>query len=266
MNKAIQLAIPLALAAISAQAFAQITLYENDGWRGRAVTTNAPVRDFSRSRFNDRAFSVVVSSGMWEVCEDVSFGGHCMVLRQGSYQSLQGMGMNDRISSVRPVRSRDHYDNEAPEPLPEATYEYRQRPNESVYQAPVTSVRAVVGKSEQRCWIERQQVNEPNRGNNVGGAIAGALIGGVLGHQIGGGTGRDVATAGGALAGAAIGNSTGNRDESYSRDVQRCENTANTTPEYWDVTYRYRGREHRVQMSSAPGSTIAVNRNGEPRQ
>jgi len=269
MNIAFKIVLAATALTMNSYATAQITLYEHDGWHGRAFTTDQPVRDFSRIGFNDRASSVIVEQGQWEVCDDAGFGGRCMVLRRGSYESLRGMGMNDRISSVRPVGRRDHYDNEAPAPLPQATYEYRRRPNESVYEARVTSVHAVVGKSGQRCWIEREQVSEPRHDHdNVGGAIAGALIGGVLGHQIGGGTGRDVATAGGAVAGAVIGSNAGNRDggDSYSRDVRRCENTANSTPEYWDVTYEYRGVEHRVQMSSAPGTMIAVNRDGDPRQ
>jgi hypothetical protein len=31
------------------------------------------------------------------------------------------------------------------------------------------------------------------------------------------------------------------------------------------VTYLFRGVEHRAQMTSPPGRTITVNRNGEPR-
>jgi hypothetical protein len=49
------------------------------------------------------------------------------------------------------------------------------------------------------------------------------------------------------------------------RDVRRCETTASAKPAYWDVVYNYRGVDHHVQMSAAPGPTIAVNRNGEPR-
>jgi uncharacterized protein YcfJ len=41
---------------------------------------------------------------------------------------------------------------------------------------------------------------------------------------------------------------------------------ASTQPEYWDVTYNFRGLEHRVQMTAPPGRTIAVNGNGVPRQ
>jgi uncharacterized protein YcfJ len=267
MNTCLKTAIAVAALALTSQAMAQqITFYEHDGWRGRALTSGRAVNDFTRVGYNDRASSVVVSGGRWEVCDGVRFTGTCMVLRPGSYESLRGMGLNDRVSSARPVNRRGGYRNEAPDPIPEPTYEYRRRPNEAVYSAPVTSVRAVVGAPEQRCWVERNQVAD-TRSNNVGGAIAGALIGGVLGHQIGGGTGRDVATAGGAIAGAAIGNNMGgSNNNSYAQDVRRCENVPSTTPAYWDVTYNYAGREHRIQTASAPGSTILVNRNGEPRQ
>ena len=97
-------------------------------------------------------------------------------------------------------------------------------------------------------------------------AIAGAIIGGILGHQVGGGRGRDVATAGGAVAGAAIGANVGRGDQSYGQDVQRCENVqGQMTPDYWDVTYNFRGVEHRVQMSGPPGPTLTVDDNGDPR-
>jgi uncharacterized protein YcfJ len=265
MNKTIKCAVAAAAIGMAAQAAAQITFYEGDGWRGRAFTAKAQVRDFSRSGFNDRASSVVVERGQWEVCEDANFRGQCMILRKGSYDTLGGMGLNNRISSVRPVRARDRYDNEAPPPLAQPTYEWRRRPSERIVDVPVTSVHAVVGPPEQRCWVERQQVQEPSR-PNAGGVIAGALIGGILGHQVGGGTGRDIATAGGAIAGAAIGNNVANQNNTSTRDVRRCENVGSQKPEYWDVAYNYRGVQHRVQLSAPPGATIAVNgKTGEPR-
>ncbi|GJI87425.1 beta/gamma crystallin-related protein [Duganella hordei] len=269
MNNKLKIAIAFAALGMTTQTFAQITFYEHDGWRGRAFTANKQVRDFTRNGFNDRASSVVVDRGQWEVCDDSNFRGHCMVLRRGSYESLSGMGMNDRISSVRPLGRRDRYENEAPEPLPQPTNEYRRRPSERIIEVPITSVHAVVGTPEQRCWVERQQVTEPARsGTSAGGVIAGALIGGILGHQVGGGTGRDVATAGGAIAGAAIGNNVANRNSTQTseRDVRRCENVENQKPQYWDVTYNYRGQEHRVQMTAPPGNSISVNSStGEPR-
>ena len=95
-----------------------------------------------------------------------------------------------------------------------------------------------------------------------------ALIGGVLGHQVGGGSGKDIATVGGAVAGGVIGSNVGrdNTAQYGSRDVRRCENTTNATPAYWDVTYNFRGQDHQIQMTAPPGTTIAVNRDGVPRQ
>jgi uncharacterized protein YcfJ len=234
-------------------------------------TTDKPVANFERFGFNDRSSSVVVDRGRWEVCEDARFEGRCVVLRPGSYDSLRGLGMENRISSVRPVDERQRYNNEVPAPLAAPNYEYRQRPSERIFEAPVTSVHAVMGPPNQRCWVERQQVVEPARNNpNVGNALLGAVIGGVLGHQVGGGTGKDIATGAGAVAGAAIGANSGSNGTTsgavYDRDVRRCETAASGPPQYWDVTYNYRGLEHRVQMSAPPGPTIAVNQNGEPRQ
>ena len=120
----------------------------------------------------------------------------------------------------------------------------------------MTSVRAVVGPPEQRCWVERQPVAEPQREYNVPGAVIGGVLGGILGHQIGGGTGKDIATVGGVVGGAAIGANVNSRTSSqYStRDVRRCETTAASgPPQYYDVTYEFRGVEHRVQMAVASG-------------
>jgi uncharacterized protein YcfJ len=263
-----KIALAASLLVVAAHASAQITFYEGEGYRGRAFTTSNAVVNFDRIGFNDRASSVVVDRGRWEVCEDARYRGRCVVLRKGSYQSLTGLGLENRISSVRPVDNNKQYSNEAPEPMASADYEFRRRANERVYSAPVISAHAVVGQASERCWIDRQQVSQPSRGApNVGGAIVGGLLGGVLGHQVGGGTGKDIATVGGAVAGAAIGSNVGRNDNTtnYSQDVRRCETTASTTPTYWDVTYRYRGTDHRVQMSSDPGQTIAVNQNGDPR-
>lgn len=270
MNWKLKAALGATTLLLATQSAAQITFYEGEGYRGRAFTTAKQVWNFERAGYNDRASSVVVERGRWEVCTDARFEGTCVILRRGSYDSLSRLGMNDRISSVRPVNQQASYQNPEPEPLPAPTYEYRRRANERVYEAPVTDVRAVVGPPEQRCWVERQQVVEERRGDkNVGGAILGGIIGGVLGHQVGGGRGKDAATAGGAVAGALIGANQGRGDGgavAYDKDVQRCREVASTTLAYWDVTYNFRGAEHRIQMSAPPGNTVAVNSRGEPRQ
>jgi uncharacterized protein YcfJ len=257
----------LAAAALllSTAATAQITFYEGEGFRGRAFTTEEAVADFRSSGFNDRASSAVVDKGRWEACEAVAFGGRCLVLREGAYGSLAGMGMNDRVSSVRRVSGSGHY-TDAPDPMPQADYEYRRRPNERVYEAEVTSVHEVVAESGQHCWIERGQVEQSRGPRNVAGGVIGAVVGGVIGHQFGAGRGNDAATAGGAIAGAAVGSNQGRDSEVRSADVQRCETASNAAPEYWDVGYQFHDVDHRIQMTSPPGRTIIVNENGEPRQ
>lgn len=151
----------------------------------------------------------------------------------------------------------------------ETRRDYRRRDRERLFDAPVTSVRAVLGDSGQRCWIEREKVPQARGPANMPGAVVGAVIGGILGHQIGGGSGRDIATAGGVVAGAVVGSNVG-RSGAYggtqTQDVQRCTTDSSlSTPDYWDVTYTFRGVEHRVQLTDPPGRTITVNADGEPR-
>jgi uncharacterized protein YcfJ len=151
---------------------------------------------------------------------------------------------------------------------PPAAYDYRRRENEPLYEAPVTSVRAVVGPSQQRCWVERQVVDSGSPGINVPGAVVGGVVGGILGHQIGSGRGQDLATGIGAAGGAVLGANVG-RDAAgtvYTQDVQRCTNVSAAAPvDYWDVKYNFGGYEHHVQTTSPPGRTILVNAQGEPR-
>ena len=246
----------------------QVIFYERPQFEGRSFTTDRPVANFERFGFNDRASSAVVSGDAAELCDDVQFSGNCVLLRPGRYPSLAAMGMNNRISSGRPVSAAHPDAAPAGPPVPHGGYDGRRRPDERLYEAQVTSVRAVMGRPEQRCWVEAEQVEQPSRGGtNTAGAIAGAVLGGVLGHQVGGGSGKDLATVGGAIAGAILGSRVG-RDggESATAPTQRCEQVAAAgPPAYWDVSYSFRGVEHRAQMSARPGATVLVNERGEPR-
>ena len=267
MKQTMKVSLAVCAAAFAAPAFAQVVLYENENYRGRSYSTEEPVRDFARVGFNDRASSVVVLGDRWEACEDARFKGRCIVLQPGRYPSLAAMGMNDRVSSLRRVNADERVDSSRYAPAPAPVYDNHRRRGERLFDANVTSVHAVVGPPEQRCWVEPGQAYQERRGVNVPGAIAGAVIGGILGHQVGGGHGRDVATAGGAVAGAAIGANVGRGEQTvYSQDVQRCENVqGQMQPDYWDVTYNFRGVEHHVQMNSPPGPTLTVDDNGDPR-
>jgi uncharacterized protein YcfJ len=272
MNWKLRNALGVAAIAVATQAAAQVTFYEHENFGGRSFMAGYTISNFERSGFNDYASSVVVNQGRWEVCEDAHFEGRCMVLRPGTYPSLRAMGLNDSISSVREIGRDAGIEAHRYAPIagaPPPAYDYVRRPSEAVYEAKVTSVHAVVGPPEQRCWIEREKVAQGRSDATIPGAIIGGVLGGVLGHQIGGGRGRDVATVGGAVGGAVIGGAIGSQhgDDRYvTQDVQRC--TSASTPgnvAYWDVTYAFRGLEHRVQLTQPPGPTIAVNAEGEPR-
>ena len=246
----------------------RVVFYETEGFGGRSFAAQGDVADFGRFGFNDRASSVDVVGGWFEVCQGSGYSGQCVFLRPGKYPSLASMGLNNRISSVRVATGEPRaqvQDNRGPAPAV-PVYDARRRSNEQLFEANVVAVRAVVGPPEQRCWVERDQVvREPGR-SNVGGAIAGAVIGGILGHQVGDGRGRDLATVGGAVAGGAIGASVGRDGRTQAQDVQRCTSVpSQARPDLWDVTYNFRGQDHRVQMTAPPGATIIVNRDGEPR-
>jgi len=264
MKTALTAALGFAAFLSAQQCVAQVVFYEQEYLRGRVFSANGPVDNFENYGFNDRASSAIVEGGEWEVCDDAYYRGRCITLRRGQYDSLGSLGMNNRISSVRPLHARPQYAY-APPPPPAPAYEYYPHHGEQLFQADVVAVRAVVGPPEQRCWVEQQQVVRQNQ-PNIGGAIVGGVLGGVLGHQIGSGRGNDVATAIGAVGGAAVGANVNRGDRVYTQNVQRCAAVSGTAhPDYWDVTYVFRGQTHRAQLGFAPGATITVNEVGEPR-
>lgn len=88
----------------------EISLYSEPGFRGAQVTVRGTDPNFVHRGFNDRASSIVVHSGAWEVCEHKDFDGSCTVLERGEYPTLGRF--DDLISSVREVDrrgSRDDY-------------------------------------------------------------------------------------------------------------------------------------------------------------
>ena len=74
---------------------------------------------------------------------------------------------------------------------------------------------------------------------------------------------------GGAAAGGYVGSQIGRNGApapATSREVQKCETKpSQAKPEFWDVTYTFRGQEHRIQTTTPPGATLMVNDQGEPR-
>lgn len=97
------LAAAAVLATLTHSAFAgELTLFADSDFRGARVTVQDDVRDLRQLNFNDRTSSVVVRSGIWDLCQDSNFGGRCVRFGPGDYRVLPDF--NDAISSVREVR------------------------------------------------------------------------------------------------------------------------------------------------------------------
>ena len=276
-NSIVRALFAASVLAFAAQAAsAQVTFYEQEGFQGSTFNTQQRVGNLERSNFSNRASSVIVVGSRYQVCEDTRFEGRCTVLRPGQYPSLTAMGLNDRISSVRPLPANERVSEADYAPMPVVAQDFRRRREERLFDADVISAKAVAGTPAQRCWMEREQVSQHQpqqvQGDlNLPGAAIGAVIGGILGHQVGGGSGKQIATVGGAVGGAALGAQYGRGSTSaapvpITQDVRRCDgNAAQAVPAYWDVTYQFRGQQHRIQTARDPGRTVTVNRNGEPR-
>src|SRR5512134_1695440 len=107
----------LGLACFASTAAASIVLYEGDNFTGRSYTVDMRMGNLDRTPFNDRASSLVINTGTWQVCTDARFRGDCRTLGPGQYPVLGGL-LEDRISSVRlldhtsagPVPDRDRWD------------------------------------------------------------------------------------------------------------------------------------------------------------
>ena len=90
-----------ALTAATA-AGADMTLFEFPDFGGRRIVVHGVVANFDQTSFNDRAASIVINSGYWEVCTDAYFRGRCVRLGPGEYRQL-GQILSANISSVREV-------------------------------------------------------------------------------------------------------------------------------------------------------------------
>ena len=98
--KSLALAAALFSQLAAAQA-GELTLYSRDNFRGEEVTIRDGSRDLRDAGFNDRASSLIVHSGVWEICEHKDFGGYCAVFERGQHNDLRRF--NNSISSVRQV-------------------------------------------------------------------------------------------------------------------------------------------------------------------
>ncbi|WP_028100507.1 beta/gamma crystallin-related protein [Pseudoduganella violaceinigra] len=81
----------------------ELLLFSHEDFRGERVTiADGAASNFTDFGFNDRASSIVVRSGTWELCEHKDFGGQCAVFERGEYPNLRQF--NNQFSSAREIQ------------------------------------------------------------------------------------------------------------------------------------------------------------------
>jgi|CXWL01.1.fsa_nt_gi hypothetical protein len=90
----------LALGAVPADA--GIRLYENVDYRGASRSFDEDVADLRDDDWNDRASSLRIDEGTWEICRDTNFR-DCRQLTSDQRDLATRRGWNDEISSLRRV-------------------------------------------------------------------------------------------------------------------------------------------------------------------
>lgn len=101
LHRLTRAALVLAAAAAASAHAGELTLFTHSNFAGPPLTLRGSEPDLDRLGFNDRASSVVVRSGTWQLCEHSEYRGRCMVVERGEYPVLDGF--NDTISSVREI-------------------------------------------------------------------------------------------------------------------------------------------------------------------
>jgi hypothetical protein len=229
MKTTLQSLLSIVLLAAATHAAAQITFYDREGFRGRSLTADQRAGDLGRQGFNDRAASIVVQSGSWEVCEHARFEGRCVVLRPGEYPSLRSMGLTNAISSFRPL-SDDWRAGRGERP--------------PAYGPQGDDWRA--GRGERPPAYEPYAVPAPGFGRREPPAVVPPPV---------------FVPRGGDLP-PRVDQSRATNEGTTPAPVTSVRRTGENN---WDVTYVHEGVEHRIQMSAPPGPTIPIGPDGQPR-
>jgi hypothetical protein len=79
-----------------------VVLYDRGGFGGREFGVQGEVRNLERAGFNDKARSMIVYDGSWELCGDADFNGNCQTYGPGRYSDLGRL--DGRVSSLRRAR------------------------------------------------------------------------------------------------------------------------------------------------------------------
>ena len=79
-----------------------VQMFAGPRFEGQQFGLSGNLRTLNDVGFNDRAGSLIIRAGNWELCEHADFRGQCVVYGPGRYPFLGEM--SNRISSMRRVR------------------------------------------------------------------------------------------------------------------------------------------------------------------
>ncbi|MGH6933322.1 MAG: CVNH domain-containing protein [Dongiaceae bacterium] len=79
---------------------ADIELYSNSSFAGDVVGFIGDVPDLNAYGFSNRASSIRVRRGAWQVCSEANYRGNCLIVER-DVMNMSSLGLNDTITSVR---------------------------------------------------------------------------------------------------------------------------------------------------------------------
>lgn len=83
--------------------YGRITLYRHTNYAGLSRTFSTDIPDLSSYSFSNLTSSVVIQSGVWQLCDKPNYRGYCVILDR-SQTNLWTFGFNDRTESLRRIR------------------------------------------------------------------------------------------------------------------------------------------------------------------
>lgn len=89
----------------TAAAAASITIHKQPRFAGAQVTLHDALPNLTTIGFQNQASSLVLN-GTWELCSQPNYGGDCVVLAPGRYETLDAR-LNHRVESARPLAEGD---------------------------------------------------------------------------------------------------------------------------------------------------------------
>jgi hypothetical protein len=98
-----------------------VELFDQFNFAGSRFPVGERVDNLDITRWNDRAASMIVHWGSWELCTDAYYRGECAIYGPGSYPDI-GRGLTGQLSSIRPAGDRPPSSGYVPPPAPLPPY------------------------------------------------------------------------------------------------------------------------------------------------